>query len=305
MKEVGNIHVHKHGARSLRQKGTGRVFLLHLILHKRNEMRKLRSFCNGVVARDKHLCFTSLRWMNVFIFLPSPGTPNVSQAGVRDLISLVMGARFTHSFAAWEFSSLSTSRRMKRNPHVLDVKVCRAVLWWNILGEAMDAAREAGKRRSRRRETKRLVIALAISQRRAGGERPSSSSYQGKEIEYSCSLSSLQSEDVDESLSPYPSSAGMGHNSPLSCLKEGFYPEDFVSEEMEWSAVPASFRWRMEQWRPPAPSAFVKMEDDDHDGREVGLRVEDAEEQGDLEAAGWQRVHLDEAAVLRRVYDYL
>lgn len=55
---------------------------------------------------------------------------------------------------------------MKRNPHVLDAKVCRAVIWWNILGEAMDAAQEAEARRSRRRENRRLVVALAVSQRR-------------------------------------------------------------------------------------------------------------------------------------------
>lgn len=55
---------------------------------------------------------------------------------------------------------------MKRNPHVLDAKVCRAVLWWNILGEAMDAAQEAEARRARRRENRRLVVALAVSQRR-------------------------------------------------------------------------------------------------------------------------------------------
>ncbi|CAM9903247.1 unnamed protein product [Laminaria digitata] len=55
---------------------------------------------------------------------------------------------------------------MKRNPHVLDAKVCRAVLWWNILGEAMDKAQEAEVRRSRRRENRRLVVALAVSQRR-------------------------------------------------------------------------------------------------------------------------------------------
>ncbi|CAM9114771.1 unnamed protein product [Ascophyllum nodosum] len=61
-------------------------------------------------------------------------------------------------------------RRMKRNPHVLDARVCRAVLWWSLLGEAMKAAREADKRRSSRRENRRLVVALAITQRR--GSRP-------------------------------------------------------------------------------------------------------------------------------------
>ncbi|CAM9857667.1 unnamed protein product, partial [Hapterophycus canaliculatus] len=57
-------------------------------------------------------------------------------------------------------------RRMKRNPHVLDARVCRAVLWWSILGEAMEAAGEAERRRAKRRESRRLVVALAVSQRR-------------------------------------------------------------------------------------------------------------------------------------------
>lgn len=64
---------------------------------------------------------------------------------------------------------------MKRNPHVLDAKVCRAVLWWNILGEAMVKAQEAEMRRSQRRENRRLVVALAVSQRQ--GYRPMEMSY--------------------------------------------------------------------------------------------------------------------------------
>ncbi|CAN0010005.1 unnamed protein product [Ectocarpus sp. 12 AP-2014] len=58
-------------------------------------------------------------------------------------------------------------RRMKRNPHVLDARVCRAVIWWSILAEAMEAAKEAERRRARRRECRRLVVGLAVSQRRS------------------------------------------------------------------------------------------------------------------------------------------
>lgn len=56
---------------------------------------------------------------------------------------------------------------MKRNPHVLDARVCRAVIWWSILVEAMEAAKEAERRRARRRECRRLVVGLAVSQRRS------------------------------------------------------------------------------------------------------------------------------------------
>lgn len=125
-------------------------------------------------------------------------------------------------------SSPRNPRRMKRNPHVLDARVCRAVLWWNLLGEAMDAAKDAEKRRTNRRENRRLVVALAVSQRR------------------------------------------------------GFRP---MSANRRWSLPPSS--------------------GSREDGRRCG---EWYAEGGELRARARRMIHpphLDEAAILRKVYDYL
>lgn len=138
--------------------------------------------------------------------------------------------------------------RMKRNPRALDVRVCRAVLWWNILSEAMEAAREAELRRARRREMRGLVVALAISQRRAGRA---------------------------------PGEAWAGKGRMLSCPPHGVAPHGGVV-----GAGPCSSRGRRME---------VGEVGEGRGGVSVALEL----------GVWWERGHLDEAAILRRIYDFL
>lgn len=238
-------------------------------------------------------------------------------------------------------------RRMKRNPHVLDVKVCRAVLWWNILGEAMDAAREAENRRSRRREMRQLVVALAVSQRRAGrAERSvlSPDSPYRRLLNRALSPIPLREEGMDESYSlPPQERAGIELLCPLSSTVAGvgewhsrapfgggtqdFRSRILVKKEMENSGGVSHAGEGIDFACPPpspensrgggeegvnvrlacsSPVSHGEVREGDCGCRSEALgsrekRKEDVVEMGDRK----DMVHLDEAAVLRRVYDYL
>lgn len=136
-------------------------------------------------------------------------------------ISVSLAARLSHPPSPQSFRQLN--RRMKRNPHVLDARACRAVLWWNILSEAMDAAREAEERRSRRRQTRQAVVALAVTQRR--GFR------QMEAISVSCSSSPARTWTLP------PLGAGGGRRCGVSSGSKGVAGREGLSVHLDEAAV--------------------------------------------------------------------
>eukprot|EP00903_Cladosiphon_okamuranus_P007172 g6964.t1 len=169
-------------------------------------------------------------------------------------------------------------RRMKRNPHVLDARVCRAVLWWSILGEAMEAAKQAERRRAKRRESRRLVVFLAVSQRRGNNDSSSCSSISGSGSsstsgEPTCAQ---QRENSQRSISIQPQ--------PLQQRSEG--------EERPSSGL---IRRSSRTWSLP-PLTAEGLSGGGGGGRapchggEVRRRLS---------------VHLDEASILSRIYEFL
>ncbi|CAM9807392.1 unnamed protein product [Pylaiella littoralis] len=162
------------------------------------------------------------------------------------------------------------SKQAARNPHVLDARVCRAVLWWSILGEAMDAAKEAERRRAKRRESRRLVVVLAVSQRRG--------------ISNSCSSRS------NSSSSNASTQRGLG--TPPSGLPR--------LPSRTWSLPPLTTA--------AAAAAAASSGGGGGGGGGDGGRAPCHGGESTPAAAvvrGYQSVHLDEAAILSKIYDYL
>lgn len=156
---------------------------------------------------------------------------------------------FTH------IASSLLRRRMKRNPHVLDARVCRAVLWWSILGEAMEAAKQAERRRAKRRESRRLVVMLAVSQRRG-------------HLDSSTAQPQSQSQSEKDRPAEALPRSGMTRRSSRT-----------------WSLPPLTAGGDQSQGgggRAPCHGGSV----------EVPTR-------------GYRVVHLDEAAILSKIYDFL
>lgn len=182
------------------------------------------------------------------------------------------------------------SRRMKRNPHVLDARVCRAVLWWSILGEAMDAAKEAERRRAKRRESRRLVVALAVSQRRG---RPDARCGCG-----GAASSGSKAQQMQE------------HQEEGHCQQRQRQQQD--QERPEQSTRPGVPRRSSRNWSlPPLTSAVAAPFDggsralfwSSGGSGDGGGRAPCHGGSGAGSARGYLTVHLDEAAILGKIYE--
>lgn len=202
----------------------------------------------------------------------------------------------------------ASCRRMKRNPHVLDARVCRAVLWWSILGEAMEAAKEAERRRAKRRESRRLVVVLAVSQRRGKSDSCINTSSTGS-TSSSSSASSTSSASTQRGLggvsndTHYQPQQQRPAEAPLSGLPRLSSRTWSLPPLTTTAAAAAPFHGGGGGGRGHLPGAPGGGGGCVHGGSGGGRAL--CHGGAAAVARGYQAVHLDEAAVLSKVYEFL